>query len=185
MKTLNRCGAVLTVVLLTAAQVDAQRRPGAGARHARTLSAEQVLRSYQLLELSAEQMTALEAIEDDVIQRRRQREDRLRELRSQLRADEITREVIREEMQGTAEARRQFVEAQQDRVRTVLSEEQLDRVTRARRRSARGGGRAGHGFDRAHFRGGRAGFPGARFQRRGSQQRHRRFMRRGFEGDSG
>ena len=71
MKHLNRCGAVLAAVLLTATQADAQRRPGAGARSARTLSAEQVLRSYQHLELSAEQMTALEAIQEDAIQRRR------------------------------------------------------------------------------------------------------------------
>ncbi len=185
MRYLNRCGAVLTALLLTATQVDAQRRPGAGARTARALSAEQVLRSYERLELSAEQMTALEAIQQDAIQRRRQGEDRLRELRSQLRTDAITRDFIREEVRGTAEATRQFVESQRDRVREVLTEEQLDQVTRARRRSARGGVRSGRGVDRARFRGGRAGASGARFRRPGSRQRHRQFMRRGFDRNSG
>lgn len=183
MRCLNRCGAVLTALLLTATQADAQRRPGARARTARTLSAEQVLRSYERLELSAEQMTALEALQEDAIQRRRQGEDRLRELRSQLRGDEITRDFIREEVRGTAEATRQFVEAQQNRVREVLTEQQLDKVTRARRRSARGGGQSGRGVGRARFRGGRGGSSGARFRRPGSLQRNRRFMRRGFGRD--
>lgn len=185
MRYVNRCGATLAALLLTATQVDAQQRPRAGTRTARTLSAERVIRSYERLELSAEQLAALEAIQEDGIQRRRQGEDRLRELRSQLRADEITRDFIREEVQGAAQARRQFVEAQQERVREVLTEEQLDQVTRARRRSARGGGRSSRGVGRARFRDGGGGSSPARFQRPGSLQRHRRFMRRGFRGDSG
>ncbi len=184
MSCLNRCGVVLTVLLLTATQVDAQRRPRAGARSARTLSTEQVLRSYERLELSAEQMTALEAIQEEAIQRRRQGEDRLRDLRSQLRANEITRDFIREEVRGAAEATRQFAEAQQDRLREVLTEGQLDQVTRARGRSARGGGRSGREVGRARFRGGRAGASRARSRGPGSTQRNHRFMRRRGGGDS-
>jgi hypothetical protein len=185
MRYLNRYGTILTALLLTATQVDAQRRPGAGARHARSLSAERVLRSFERLGLSAEQMTALEIIQEDAIQRRRQGEDRLRELRSQLRAGEITREFIREEVRGGVEATRQFAKAQQERVREVLTEEQRDQVNRARRRGARREGRSGRGVSRSRFRGARAGSPGARFRRPGSVQRNRRFMRRGGGGDSG
>ncbi len=130
-------------------------------------------------------MTALEAIQEEAIQRRRQGEDRLRELRSQLRANEITRDFIREEVRGAAEATRQFAEAQQDRLREVLTEGQLDQMTRARGRSARGGGRSGREVGRARFRGGRGGPPGARSRRPGSLQRHRRFMGRGLGRDSG
>ena len=65
MRYLNRCGAVLTALLLTATQAEAQRRPGAGARTARTLSTEQILRSYERLELSAEQMTTLEVMQEE------------------------------------------------------------------------------------------------------------------------
>jgi len=185
MRYLNRCGAVLTALVLTATQADAQRRPAAGARAARTLSAEKVLQRYERLDLSAEQMTALESIQEDAIQRRRQGEDRLRELRSRVRAGEIIRDFIREEVRGAKEATRQFVEAQQDRVREVLTEQQLDQVTRARRRGLRGEGRSGHRVGRARFRGGRAGFSHARFRRPGSLQRPRRFMRRSFGRDSG
>ena len=185
MRYLNRCGAVLAALVLTATQAEAQRRPGVGARTARTLSAEQILRSYERLELSAEQMTTLEAMQEEAIQRRRQGEDRLRELRSQLRADEITRDFIREEVRGAAQATRQFAEAQQDRLREVLTEGQLNQVTRARGRSARGGGRSGRGVARARFRGGRAGSSGPRSWRRESPQRNRRFMRRRGGRDAG
>ncbi|GMR13384.1 MAG: hypothetical protein BMS9Abin29_1592 [Gemmatimonadota bacterium] len=185
MKHLNLCTAVLTLLLLTATQVDAQRRRTEGARATSTLSARQVLRSYDRLELSAEQIAALEAIQEDAIQRRRQGEDRLRELLSQLRADEITRESVREELRGAAEARRRSLEGQQARVREVLTEEQLDQVTRDRRHSARGGVRSGRGRLRARIRGERAGSARARFRRPGSLQRHRRFMRRRFGRDSG
>lgn len=186
MRYLNRCGAILTAMLLTATQVDAQRSPRGRAHSARTLSAERVLRRFDRLDLSAEQVTALEAIEEENIQQRRQGEDRFRELRSKLRADEITRESIREEVQGATEATRQFAAAQRDRVREVLTEEQLAQITHARRRYARGEGRSGRRVGRARLRGGRAGFSGARFRRPGSLQRHRRFMRRrGFGRDSG
>ena len=185
MSYLNRCGVVLTVLLLMATQVDAQRRPRAGARSARTLSTEQVLRSYERLDLSAEQMTTLEAMQEDAIQRRRRGEDRLRELRSQLRADEITQDFIQEEVRDDAEATHQFAEAQRDRLREVLTEEQLDQVTRARGRSARGGGRSGRVVGRARIRGGRGGSSGARSRRPGSTQRNRRFMRRRGGRDSG
>ena len=155
-------GAVCAALLLTAAQVDAQRRPGAGRRAALTLSAEQVRRSYGRLELTAEQITALEAIQEDVIQRRRQAEDRLRGLCSQLRADDITRNQIREEVRANLESARESHEAHRDGVREVLTEDQLGQLNRARRRFASRGGRAGRGAGagRDRSRGGRGGLPG-------------------------
>jgi len=179
MRYLNTCGAVLVTLLLTATQADAQRgRRGTRAPRTLTLVVEQVLRSHERLDLSAEQITALENIQEDAIQRRRQVEDRMRSLRSQLRADEIDRDQIREEMRGDSDAALEFREAQQEQVRGVLTEDQLATINKARRRTTRAGRQAIQ-TRRPRTRMGRQP---DRFRRPGSLERQRRSRPRGPRG---
>ena len=146
MTLVYRHGVLLAALLVTAGQADAQQRQRQGrARMGQNLSAEALLRSHERLELSSEQIQALEAMQEEEIQQRRQAEDRLRELRSQLRAGEITREQIREQLAGAGEGGRQARQARAEQVRDVLTEKQLAQLSRARRGAARAGGRAGSG----------------------------------------
>ena len=138
--------ALLAALLMVAGQADAQQRQRQGrARMGQNLSMEALLRSHERLELSSEQIQALEAMQEEEIQQRRQAEDRFRELRSQLRAGEITREQLRDQLEGVGEGGREAREARAEQVRDVLTEEQLDQLSRGRRRAARAGGRAGSG----------------------------------------
>ena len=180
MRYLNQCSAVLVTLLLIATQADAQRgrQSARGTRASRTLEVEQLLRSHARLELSAEQITALEDLQEDAVQHQRQVEDRMRGLRSQLRADEIGPDQIRDEIRGNSDTAREFREAQRERIRGVLTEDQLAEVNQAGRREARMGRQA----NRARRRGPRTGRGSNRFRGPQSFQRQRRPRTRGFRG---
>ncbi len=177
-----------------AAPVAAQRGPvgprgpapdgGPGMRAG--VGVERILALRDDLELTEAQVAALNEIRSQVLEQRQAEVAFMMGLRSDLQAGEITRAQMREALEERREARTGQAEAGRDRVRSILSEEQLDALAERGRRQARRSGvrgrRPGAGFGPGRpgaFRGGRGFGPSMRFRRGGPGPIARGFMPRG------
>lgn len=165
MHKIRRYGLVLTALLVTGQAAEAQRPRRQGSARPR-VPVEALLRSHERLELSSDQIKALEALQEETIAQRRQVQDLMRDLRSQVRAGDLTREQARERIEETAGENRESRKALQERVRGVLTDEQLAKVNRARQAQARMRGPARPG-QRAFRRGRGGNRPGAFGRSRG------------------
>ena len=166
---------VLGAVLATPAVAQRGAGPRVRGMQARTGCAESALRLKEGLELNDEQVAQLEALRTSCVERQQSHRAQATEMRSQLRAGQITVEDFRSAM----EQRRETAQAARDQTRTRLQEilteaqmTELDRSVGQTARSARRGvlRRGGEGFrgrGQQGFRGrGRHGFRGRHSARR-------------------
>ncbi len=139
---------------------------------------ERILQLREELELTDEQISALNEIRAEALERRQAEFAFMMELRSDLQAGEITRSQMREALAERREAHQGRAEPDRERLRGVLSEEQLDALADRGRMQARRDGvrgrRPGAGMGQRGprtLRGGRGFAPPARFRRGGPRAR--------------
>ena len=118
---------------------------GAGAE---AQGVEGIMRARERLELSEDQVSQLDEIRRESVQRRTGEMAQLQELRSRLDAGQIRRSEVMAFMEDRREERQALAEQQRERVEAVLTEAQLETLQEMRRarRSDRGfgpGGRRG------------------------------------------
>lgn len=115
-----------------------------GAAGAEAQGVEGIMRARDRLELSEDQLSQLDEIRRESVQRRTAEMAQLQELRSQLDAGQIRRSEVMAFMEDRREERQALAERQRERVEAVLTEAQLETLQDMRRaRRAGVGGRPG------------------------------------------
>ena len=142
----NRALALGVFVLIGAADAAGQEappeRPGRGPRGP---DVESILSMRERLELTEEQVTALDALRAQDVQRRSAERAEVEEMRSRLRAGLIPRSELVAFLEERSGSREQVAEERQERIDGILGPDQramLDQV-RAERRAFERGRRAG------------------------------------------
>jgi hypothetical protein len=133
--------AILGATLLAAVPAEAQL----GRRQQGTLPAgpEELLRLRERLELSADQVRRLQSLRDEALAARIAITTEMLQLRSKLRAGELTPEQAREQIRAQRETLRTRLEAlRPQRAREVLTDAQRQRLAELRREAFRAGMRA-------------------------------------------
>jgi Spy/CpxP family protein refolding chaperone len=182
-RTMGGLIVLAAMTALSAPDLAAQRGPraqqGFGNRGGRA-GVEMIMRMRAELELTEGQIQELDAIRQEVVQRRSAHQAEMAELRSRLQAGEIEREAVRDAMEGRAEAMQEAADRERERIEAILNETQRETLEEmaprtgalARRGRAgpradgfgmRGGGPRGARMFRPGMRGSRGGFsPGPR-----------------------
>ena len=156
-----------------------------------TQGVEAVMQMRDRLELTEDQITNLDAIRQESVQRRTAEAAELAEVRSQFAAGQIARSDVMAFMEDRRGSDESVADQQRERIDAILTEAQLESLQEARGRTrafargrsgARRGGRSALRGGRSAFRGGRPGMGGGRsgFRRGGSGFRG---GRSGFRGD--
>lgn len=174
-------GAAMLAALMTVApmQGDAQMRPGRGMMlgapgdSLRGPGVEMILRERTQLELTDDQVEQLQALREETVQRRTAHRAQMEELRSQVRAGDITMEQLRDVAEARRTAAAEVRRQQRERIDEILTDAQEQKLdewagqARAYRMGRMDGMRgAGMRGQRPGMRGGQ-GAMGARGFRRG------------------
>lgn len=154
----SKHGAVLLVALaasIAAEPLQAQRwgpgdRRGGGPRDADG-SVERALRLRDTLQLTDDQVAQLQALRQEAVADRQAEMGRFIDARSRFGAGELTRDEFRAELDSRREEVRSRSDEREERFSAILTEEQREQLTAARRRAFRMGGRGawpgeGRGF---------------------------------------
>lgn len=169
--------ALTALALLAATDALAQEpRPDRRLGPLRGPSPEMIMSLRDRLELSGEQLGALEELRSERVAERNARRAEMEEMRSRLRAGEIDRQEMRTWMQDRRSQSAGDMEAGRERLEAILDADQLRtlndiRVRRAEMRGRRGAMRGPRGAMRAGRPGAtRGGRPGAIRDRRGAMR---------------
>ncbi|HSM62156.1 MAG TPA: Spy/CpxP family protein refolding chaperone [Longimicrobiales bacterium] len=151
-KTVAILAAMLAVAPLP---MQAQRRGGMdGPRMAgpRGQGIEGIMGMRERLELTDQQVEQLDALRQEAVQRRTAHRAQMEELRSQVRAGQLDRDAVREQMEARREASEAMRTQQQERIDAILNDAQRQQLEQVRaearafrmgRQSALRGGRPG------------------------------------------
>lgn len=145
----------------------------AGARRGSRMTAEpeRIMALRERLELTEDQLTALEELRMEGVQRRAEARARMDEVRSRLRAGEIERNEMRAMVQELRDTRPD-ADDRRARIEGILTEDQLQSLRDVRDRGFRGRRGAFRG-SRGQIRGGRGTVRGPRAGVRGGRARVR------------
>jgi hypothetical protein len=121
MKTFFLLTSALAIGMVAAAQAQPPaRRPG--------MAAETALRLRERLQLTEDQVTRLRAAREEAVAARRAEINEMLELRSRLRAGELTRQEFRNRVRSRAESLRVRLGARGDQVARILTETQREQL---------------------------------------------------------
>jgi DNA-directed RNA polymerase beta' subunit len=163
-KTLGAICLTLAVAAPVAAQAGQGRQMG---NHGPMPA--QLLKLQMTLELSADQVEQLEALQTTFSEQRNARMDQARELREQMRSGDVTRNEMREQASAHREAGQEISAAHKRMIQEVLTDEQRGKLAEMRE-VAQQGQRSRMGMRGQRGRGGQQGVRGRRgYRGRGGQ----------------
>ena len=141
---------LLAAVVVSTADLTAQRRSPAQRPATGATAVETALRLADRLELTQEQRDQLEAIRVELLEQRAAQSTRLMTLSSEVRAGISERGAIREELAALREQGEESRTAQRARYAEIFTDEQTQQLQRLNRMSAwrQQGARRGPGMDR-------------------------------------
>lgn len=129
---LTRWILVLGLGVAVAAPAYSQAGP-APRRPAPAVDPEGLLRQRERLELTEQQTAQLRAFREQAVQSRQRRTAELLELRSRMRAGELSREEFRRQLSQRRASERTGAEESRERILEVLTEQQQQRLQQGRR----------------------------------------------------
>jgi hypothetical protein len=195
-------GAAILAAAMMVAPIQSHAQQGPGRAQGQRVAAprpgiEMILRQREQLELTQSQISQLDKLRAEAVQRRSAHQAQMAELRSKVLAGEMTREELQKAVQAQREGATDIQKQQQEKVLGILTDAQKEKVKqwqaqargfRQGRAAAMRGGRMGQGMmgGRGGMMGRRGGMMGGRGGMMGAAQgmggQMRAFMRGGFGG---